>query len=86
MPLPMILGSILNSFSQDFDHAGIEELTPTDGLVQPEPEFRPGMSEVTQALVRLMQRANLNKRRSGDDLGGSARSFQGAHDVSESSA
>ncbi|CAK9237713.1 unnamed protein product [Sphagnum troendelagicum] len=36
--------------------------------VQPEPEFRPPMSEVVQALVRLMQRASLNKRaRSGDD-------------------
>lgn len=36
--------------------------------VQPEPEFRPSMSEVVQSLVRLMQRANLNKRRSGDEL------------------
>jgi hypothetical protein len=32
--------------------------------VQPEPEFRPPMSEVVQALVRLMQRASLSKRRS----------------------
>ncbi|KAJ7533267.1 hypothetical protein O6H91_13G040000 [Diphasiastrum complanatum] len=31
--------------------------------VQPEPEFRPPMSEVVQALVRLMQRASLSKRR-----------------------
>lgn len=52
--------------------------------VQPEPEFRPGMSEVTQALVRLMQRASLNKRRSGDDLGASTRSL-GGHDPSDSS-
>jgi serine/threonine protein kinase len=35
--------------------------------VQPEPEFRPPMSELVQALVRLMQRASLSKRRSGDD-------------------
>jgi hypothetical protein len=42
--------------------------------LQPEPEFRPPMSEVVQALVRLMQRASLNKRaRSGDDVGGSRR-------------
>lgn len=52
--------------------------------VQPEPEFRPAMSEVTQALVRLMQRASLNKRRSGDDLGASTRSM-GGHDPSDSS-
>ncbi|KAL2630353.1 hypothetical protein R1flu_015039 [Riccia fluitans] len=43
--------------------------------VQPEPEFRPPMSEVVQALVRLMQRASLSKRRSGDDLGASQRSL-----------
>ncbi|XP_010937237.1 protein STRUBBELIG-RECEPTOR FAMILY 6 [Elaeis guineensis] len=30
--------------------------------VQPEPEFRPPMSEVVQALVRLVQRANMSKR------------------------
>ncbi|XP_019052738.1 PREDICTED: protein STRUBBELIG-RECEPTOR FAMILY 8-like isoform X2 [Nelumbo nucifera] len=35
--------------------------------VQPEPEFRPPMSEVVQALVRLMQRASVVKRRSSDD-------------------
>lgn len=35
--------------------------------VQPEPEFRPPMSEVVQALVRLMQRASVVKRRSNDD-------------------
>ncbi|KAJ0988510.1 hypothetical protein J5N97_006866 [Dioscorea zingiberensis] len=36
--------------------------------VQPEPEFRPPMSEVVQALVRLVQRANMSKRLStGDD-------------------
>ncbi|XP_028079518.1 protein STRUBBELIG-RECEPTOR FAMILY 8-like isoform X2 [Camellia sinensis] len=37
--------------------------------VQPEPEFRPPMSEVVQALVRLMQRASVVKRRSGDESG-----------------
>ncbi|XP_059624450.1 protein STRUBBELIG-RECEPTOR FAMILY 8 isoform X2 [Cornus florida] len=37
--------------------------------VQPEPEFRPPMSEVVQALVRLMQRASVAKRRSGDESG-----------------
>ncbi|ERN12580.1 hypothetical protein AMTR_s00025p00216900 [Amborella trichopoda] len=30
--------------------------------VQPEPEFRPPMSEVVQALVRLVQRSSMNKR------------------------
>ncbi|KVI09371.1 Concanavalin A-like lectin/glucanase, subgroup [Cynara cardunculus var. scolymus] len=35
----------------------------------PEPEFRPPMSEVVQALVRLMQRASVVKRRSSDDSG-----------------
>ncbi|KAL0912213.1 hypothetical protein M5K25_018173 [Dendrobium thyrsiflorum] len=36
--------------------------------VQPEPEFRPPMSEVVQALVRLVQRAKMNKRvLAGDD-------------------
>ncbi|XP_043690207.1 protein STRUBBELIG-RECEPTOR FAMILY 8-like isoform X2 [Telopea speciosissima] len=37
--------------------------------VQPEPEFRPPMSEVVQALVRLMQRASVVKRRSSDEPG-----------------
>lgn len=37
--------------------------------VQPEPEFRPPMSEVVQALVRLVQRATVVKRRSSDDSG-----------------
>ncbi|XP_020576184.1 protein STRUBBELIG-RECEPTOR FAMILY 6-like isoform X2 [Phalaenopsis equestris] len=30
--------------------------------IQPEPEFRPPMSEVVQALVRLVQRSNMSKR------------------------
>ncbi|KAK4354547.1 hypothetical protein RND71_026741 [Anisodus tanguticus] len=30
--------------------------------VQPQPEFRPPMSEVVEALVRLVQRANMSKR------------------------
>lgn len=43
-------------------------------LGQPEPEFRPPMSEVVQALVRLVQRANMSKRTfSSSDLGGSQR-------------
>ncbi|XP_011002570.1 PREDICTED: protein STRUBBELIG-RECEPTOR FAMILY 8-like isoform X2 [Populus euphratica] len=37
--------------------------------VQPEPEFRPPMSEVVQALVRLVQRASVVKRRPSDDSG-----------------
>ncbi|KAJ4747982.1 Protein STRUBBELIG-RECEPTOR FAMILY 8 [Rhynchospora pubera] len=37
--------------------------------VQPEPEFRPPMSEVVQQLVRLMQRASIARRRSGEELG-----------------
>ncbi|CAH9138920.1 unnamed protein product [Cuscuta epithymum] len=35
--------------------------------VQPEPEFRPPMSEVVEALVRLVQRANMSKRTFGPD-------------------
>ncbi|KAM7265860.1 hypothetical protein ACFE04_003543 [Oxalis oulophora] len=35
--------------------------------VQPEPEFRPPMSEVVQALVRLVQRASVVKRPSSDE-------------------
>ncbi|XP_039052988.1 protein STRUBBELIG-RECEPTOR FAMILY 6-like isoform X2 [Hibiscus syriacus] len=41
--------------------------------VQPEPEFRPPMSEVVQALVRLVQRANMSKRTIGTDQYGSRR-------------
>ncbi|KAK7258397.1 hypothetical protein RIF29_23971 [Crotalaria pallida] len=41
--------------------------------VQPEPEFRPPMSEVVQALVRLVQRANMSKRTFGTDQGGTPR-------------
>ncbi|XP_028088380.1 LOW QUALITY PROTEIN: protein STRUBBELIG-RECEPTOR FAMILY 6 [Camellia sinensis] len=37
--------------------------------VQPEPEFRPPMSEVVQALVRLVQRANMSKRTVGNEQG-----------------
>jgi hypothetical protein len=36
--------------------------TKTCFCEQPEPEFRPPMSEVVQALVRLVQRANMSKR------------------------
>lgn len=35
--------------------------------VQPEPEFRPPMSEVVQALVRLVQRANMSRRTTGKE-------------------
>ncbi|ESQ55142.1 hypothetical protein EUTSA_v10024563mg [Eutrema salsugineum] len=41
--------------------------------IQPEPEFRPPMSEVVQQLVRLVQRASVVKRRSSDDTGFSYR-------------
>ncbi|KAA8541565.1 hypothetical protein F0562_022717 [Nyssa sinensis] len=41
--------------------------------VQPEPEFRPPMSEVVQALVRLVQRANMSKRTFGTEQGASPR-------------
>ncbi|KAG7992132.1 hypothetical protein I3843_02G112700 [Carya illinoinensis] len=41
--------------------------------VQPEPEFRPPMSEVVQALVRLVQRTNMSKRTIGSDQGASPR-------------
>lgn len=34
---------------------------------QPEPEFRPPMSEVVQALVRLVQRANMSRRTTGKE-------------------
>ena len=34
---------------------------------QPEPEFRPPMSEVVQSLVRLMQRATLGKKKPGEE-------------------
>ncbi|XP_042486572.1 protein STRUBBELIG-RECEPTOR FAMILY 6 [Macadamia integrifolia] len=37
--------------------------------VQLEPEFRPPMSEVVQALVRLVQRANMSKRTAADVQG-----------------
>ncbi|XP_042037244.1 protein STRUBBELIG-RECEPTOR FAMILY 8-like [Salvia splendens] len=37
--------------------------------VQPEPEFRPPMSEVVQALVRLMQRASIVTRRPSEESG-----------------
>ncbi|KAK3015908.1 hypothetical protein RJ639_007644 [Escallonia herrerae] len=40
--------------------------------VQLEPEFRPPMSEVVQALVRLVQRSSMNQ--TGDDLSASRRS------------
>ncbi|KAI4387331.1 hypothetical protein MLD38_005171 [Melastoma candidum] len=45
--------------------------------VQGEPEFRPPMSEVVQALVRLVQRANMSKRTFSGDQRGSQRSDEG---------
>ncbi|EXB64646.1 Protein STRUBBELIG-RECEPTOR FAMILY 6 [Morus notabilis] len=41
--------------------------------IQAEPEFRPPMSEVVQALVLLVQRANMSKRTIGVDQGTSRR-------------
>lgn len=41
--------------------------------VQSEPEFRPPMSEVVQALVRLVQRANMSKRMVGGEGQGTPR-------------
>ena len=40
---------------------------PLSILWQTEPEFRPPMSEVVEALVRLVQRANMSKRTYGND-------------------
>ena len=40
---------------------------------QPEPEFRPPMSEVVEALVRLVQRTNMSKRTVGNEQGLSPR-------------
>lgn len=37
--------------------------------IQTEPEFRPPMSEVVQALLRMMQRVSMVKRSSEDELG-----------------
>ncbi|KAI3455691.1 hypothetical protein Pfo_012354 [Paulownia fortunei] len=45
--------------------------------VQPEPEFRPPMSEVVQALVRLVQRANMSKRTFGNEAASRAESADG---------
>ncbi|PON57707.1 Mitogen-activated protein kinase kinase kinase [Parasponia andersonii] len=41
--------------------------------IQAEPEFRPPMSEVVEALVRLVQRANMSKRTISNDQGPSKR-------------
>ncbi|CAK9878079.1 unnamed protein product [Sphagnum jensenii] len=50
--------------------------------VQPEPEFRPPMSEVVEALVRLMQRASLSQQRSRDNSSGS-RHISDQHEPSD---
>ncbi|KAJ4912869.1 Protein STRUBBELIG-RECEPTOR FAMILY 8 [Raphanus sativus] len=47
--------------------------------IQPEPEFRPPMSEVVQQLVRLVQRASVVKRRSSEDTGFSYRTPEHEH-------
>ncbi len=44
------------------EHQESELYQPKPSLFQPEPEFRPPMSEVVQALVRLVQRANMTRR------------------------
>ncbi|RLN08044.1 protein STRUBBELIG-RECEPTOR FAMILY 8-like isoform X1 [Panicum miliaceum] len=49
--------------------------------VQPEPEFRPPMSEVVQQLVRLMQRASIVRRQSGEELGFSYRALEREGDL-----
>eukprot|EP00252_Welwitschia_mirabilis_P023527 TRINITY_DN6674_c0_g1_i3.p1 TRINITY_DN6674_c0_g1~~TRINITY_DN6674_c0_g1_i3.p1 ORF type:complete len:725 (-),score=143.95 TRINITY_DN6674_c0_g1_i3:489-2663(-) len=41
--------------------------------IQPEPEFRPPMSEVVQDLMRMIQKTSLNKRMVVDELGDSYR-------------
>ncbi|KAK6917053.1 Serine-threonine/tyrosine-protein kinase, catalytic domain [Dillenia turbinata] len=51
--------------------------------VQLEPEFRPPMSEVVQALVLLVQRANMSRRTVGNEQGPSIRAdIPEAHDMS----
>ncbi|ERM99434.1 protein STRUBBELIG-RECEPTOR FAMILY 7 isoform X1 [Amborella trichopoda] len=70
---------------------GLKELYPVKSLsrfadvvalcVQPEPEFRPPMSEVVQALVRLVQRASMSKRTNSEDSGASRKAEE--HDNHE---
>ncbi|KAK6914613.1 Serine-threonine/tyrosine-protein kinase, catalytic domain [Dillenia turbinata] len=51
--------------------------------IQLEPEFRPPMSEVVQALVRLVQRANMSRRTVGNEQGSSIRAeIPEPHDIS----
>jgi len=50
--------------------------------VQPEPEFRPPMSEVVQSLVRLMQRATLSKRRTDSESAASQADIQEPYEYS----
>lgn len=52
-----------------------------DLFAQPEPEFRPPMSEVVQQLVRLMQRASIVRRQSGEELGFSYRATEREGDM-----
>ncbi|KAA8540193.1 hypothetical protein F0562_024244 [Nyssa sinensis] len=52
--------------------------------VQLEPEFRPPMSEVVQALVRLVQRANMSKRTFGNEQSASPRTHNpDAHEYTQ---
>ncbi|KAL5211143.1 hypothetical protein ABZP36_006766 [Zizania latifolia] len=50
-----------SEFNPHLSDAGLASFI-SDAEFQPEPEFRPPMSEVVQALVRLVQRANMTKR------------------------
>ncbi|KAI7984233.1 Protein STRUBBELIG-RECEPTOR FAMILY 8 [Camellia lanceoleosa] len=47
---------------------GLEKKPNLEPSLGPEPEFRPPMSEVVQALIRSMQRASVVKRRSSDEI------------------
>ncbi|KVI01105.1 Concanavalin A-like lectin/glucanase, subgroup [Cynara cardunculus var. scolymus] len=61
----ILLDEDLNPHLSD---CGLAALTPNTER-EPEPEFRPPMSEVVQALVRLMQRASIANRRTSEDSG-----------------
>ncbi|KAF1002458.1 hypothetical protein AG4045_018265 [Apium graveolens] len=61
----ILLDQELNPYLSD---CGLAALLPNTER-QPEPEFRPPIPEVVQALVRLLQRASIQKRRSSEDIG-----------------
>ena len=51
-----------------YHHSSVLQLFLNEFVsLQPEPEFRPPMSEVVQALVRLVQRAGMAQRRPSDE-------------------